>query len=104
MVVVDLAEVQGYINSSFRQLTTDDAKVLGDNHEKKEEMGLLQLTDEPWIFPVASQSPTITSEPLAKRSRPSHNPSELSSLDVIRAFCHPSVIDVVARVLRGNDV
>ena len=98
MVVTDLAEIQGYISSSFRRL--ENAKSLAA--QEKEE-GKKICFDETKIVTVAcSQLPGIVIEPISKKPRPSPNTYELSSLDVIRAFCHPRVIDVVARVLRES--
>ena len=100
MVVTDLAEIQGYISSSFQKL--EDAKLLDSSTtQDKEEKN--HFSDETRIVLVAcSQFPGSSVEPINKKSRPSPNTSELSSLDVIRAFCHPRVIDVVAQILRES--
>jgi len=100
VVVTDLAEIQGYISSSFQKL--EDAKLLDSSatQEKEEEN---YFSEETRIVPVVcSHFPGISVEPINKKSRPSPNTSELSSLDVIRAFCHPRVIDVVAQILRES--
>jgi hypothetical protein len=101
VVVTDLAEIQGYISSSFQRL--GDAKLLGSSKAQEKEEERNHFPDETRIVPVAcSQFPGIDIEPITKKSRPSPNTSELSSLDVIRAFCHPRVIGVVAQVLRES--
>lgn len=58
--------------------------------------------NEPWILPVVCNQ-LSSFEPENKKSKKSRSTkasNEVDVLDVIRAFCHPRVIETVSKVLR----
>ena len=92
----DLEEIQGFIRYSLKAVEERQAK----NSNVPEEMKDTLDSDISWIIPVVcKQLLSASSGPENKRARSTDTPHEVNALDVIRAFCHPRVIEAVSKVL-----
>ncbi len=95
MAFSDLEEIEGFIRYSLKAMKDVEARKKNAPVEVKDTLDL----DEPWIHPVVCyQLPSF--EPENKKSRSTKASHEVDVLDVIRAFCHPRVIETVSKVLQ----
>lgn len=121
MAEADLEEIQGFIRHSAQRLAVKRnsgdglQSTTAEEAKSVKEMDHLTLS-EPWIMPVACcaeshpidgklgfSSSSSTEEEVVQNKAHVTLPStqsEVGVLDVVRAFCHPEVIQLVSRLLQ----
>ncbi len=95
MADADLDEIQNLVRYTLKTTSTANRK------NTPEDISELPLLSDPWILPVAcSQLPRL--DPEVKKARFDEDRAEVDALDVIRAFSHPRVIEIVSQILQGE--
>lgn len=88
----DLQEIEGFIRyslSAMAETRTDQGQV---------EVGNAPNGNESWLLPVVcNKSSSAITEPDSKKAR--SLVQKLETLDIIRAFCHPRVIQTISTLL-----
>lgn len=88
---LDLEDVQGFIQHTVNRLRESARPQTNDSE--------VMPPSEPWIIPI----PCELIEALPKETEVPERPvpqQDIGPLDVIRAFCHPEVIQTVSRLLK----
>lgn len=99
MAYVDLEEVDGLVRYSISALRDVHVRSINTTQEKSAE----PIPNETWVTPVVCQhSLSSDIEPEKKRARSNDVPPKVNTVDVIRAFCHPRVIETVSRILQDE--
>lgn len=95
MVDANLDEIQNLVSFTLKAASTANQK------NTPEDVSELPSLIEPWILPVAcTQLPRL--DPEVKKARFDREHAEVDVLDVIRAFCHPRVIEIVSQILQDE--
>ncbi|XP_057381740.1 HSPB1-associated protein 1-like [Daphnia carinata] len=93
MAYADLDEIQNFVQYCFKALKDNET----DSKNVPEDVDA--LPDEPWILPVICKE---SSEPKVKKARSADAHSKIEALDIVRAFCHPRVIETVSQILKNE--
>lgn len=95
MADADLDEIQHLVRYTLKAASTVNRKTISEGNSD------LSILSEPWILPVTC-SQLVSSDTEMKKPRFDDPHPEVDTLDIIRAFCHPHVIEIVSQILRGE--
>lgn len=93
MAYADLDEIHNFVQHSLKTLKDNKA----DCRNKPDDFA--DLPNEPWVSPVVcNESPVFK----VKKARSTDTHQQIEVLDIVRAFCHPRVIETVSQILQDE--